>query len=180
MITDPDYKPQAKEREQLFMDLYKRGFPGVASYVSRMGGDFEQAKDVFQDALLVYYEKTRLPDFSPNSGEVAYLFGVCKHLWIKRYKTGKINTPWEDTLDVPAVDALQPSSNRILRYLEAAGHKCMELLRAFYYDQHKLEEIASTFGFSGTRSATVQKYKCLEKVREKVKEKSLVYEDFFE
>lgn len=180
MRTDPDLKARAKEREQLFAALYKRGFPAVARYVSRMGGDFEQAKDVFQEALLVYYEKTRRPDFRTNSGEMAYIFGVCKHLWIKRHKTNKRNTPWKDGLDLPEPEALQPSAHKILRYLEAAGHKCMDLLRAFYYERQKPEEIASAFGFSGIRSATVQKFKCLEKVREKVKEKSLVYEDFFE
>ena len=54
----------------------------------------------------------------------------------------------------------------------------MELLKSFYYDELPLNDIAETYGFSGVRSATVQKYKCLEKVRETVKEKSLTYEDF--
>jgi len=43
-----------------------------------------------------------------------------------------------------------------------------------------LQEIADEYGYSGVRSATVQKFKCLEKVRESVKEKSLVYDDFME
>jgi len=54
----------------------------------------------------------------------------------------------------------------------------MDLLRSFYYDELPLNDIAETYGFSGIRSATVQKYKCLEKVRETVKEKALTYEDF--
>ena len=56
----------------------------------------------------------------------------------------------------------------------------MELLRSFYYDQQPLTDIAGKFGFSGVRSATVQKYKCLEKVRETIKERSLTYEDFID
>jgi hypothetical protein len=32
----------------------------------------------------------------------------------------------------------------------------------------------------GVRSATVQKYKCMEKIRETIKDRSLVYEDFIE
>jgi len=54
------------------------------------------------------------------------------------------------------------------------------LLRAFYYDKLSMSKIANRFGFSSERSATVQKYKCLEKVRDLVKEKSLSYEDFLE
>ena len=56
----------------------------------------------------------------------------------------------------------------------------MKLLKGFYYDQLPLTDIATAFGFSGVRSATVQKYKCLEKVRETIKQKALQYEDFME
>jgi hypothetical protein len=56
----------------------------------------------------------------------------------------------------------------------------MELLQAFYYDKLPMNTIAGLFGFGGERSATVQKYKCLEKVRDIVKDKSLTYEDFLE
>jgi hypothetical protein len=67
-----------------------------------------------------------------------------------------------------------------MHYLETAGQKCMELLKAFYYDNLPVISIAGLFGYSGERSATVQKYKCMEKVRETIKEKHLQYEDFVE
>jgi hypothetical protein len=41
-----------------------------------------------------------------------------------------------------------------------------------------MKQIAQRFGLSGERSAAVQKHKCLEKVRNTVKEKALTYEDF--
>jgi hypothetical protein len=56
----------------------------------------------------------------------------------------------------------------------------MQLLSAFYYEKLDMETLAEQFGFSGPRSATVQKFKCLEKVKETVKEKSLRYEDIIE
>jgi hypothetical protein len=56
----------------------------------------------------------------------------------------------------------------------------MEILKAFYYDNLSANTIAGLFGYSGIRSATVQKYKCMEKVRETIKENSLAYEDFVE
>jgi hypothetical protein len=65
-----------------------------------------------------------------------------------------------------------------MHFLETTGKKCMELLRSFYYDNVPLADAAKLFGFSGVRSATVQKYKCLEKIRETIKQRSLTYEDF--
>lgn len=164
------------QRQQLFISLYKKAFPVVAKYISRMGGSFDEAKDVFQDALIVVYEKSQL---SALNNDTAYLVGTAKHLWLKRYRQTSSNVPL-GSIDLFDEDIATPSNNRLLRFLETAGNKCMELLKGFYYDQLSLTEIAEGFGYSGVRSATVQKYKCLEKVRETIKQKALVYDDFMD
>ncbi|MDB5003088.1 MAG: polymerase subunit sigma-70 [Mucilaginibacter sp.] len=170
---------RSAQRQELFIALYKKAFPVVAKYISRMGGSFDEAKDVFQDALVIYYEKS-LATSSTLNNDTAYLVGTAKHLWIKRYRESNQNIPLNN-IDV-AFDEEQgtPSNSRLMRFLETAGKKCMELLKGFYYDQLSLAEIADEFGYSGVRSATVQKYKCLEKVRETIKQKALVYDDFME
>jgi hypothetical protein len=43
-----------------------------------------------------------------------------------------------------------------------------------------MKQIAGLFGYSGERSVTVQKYKCLEKVRDTIKQNALHYEDFID
>jgi len=167
----------AAAREKLFIALYKSTFPSVAGYVSKMGGTFDAAKDIFQDALVIYYEKAISSDLVINSNEKAYLLGISKHLWLRKFKGDMLNTSL-DGIDVTLDIEEQPSESKLLHFLETAGKKCMELLRSFYYDQVPLADAANLFGFSGVRSATVQKYKCLEKVRETIKERSLTYEDF--
>jgi predicted DNA-binding protein YlxM (UPF0122 family) len=72
----------------------------------------------------------------------------------------------------------QAQHDRLLHFLERSGKQCMELLTAFYYDKLSMQRIAARFGFSGERSATVQKYKCLEKVRTAVHQKNMQYDDF--
>ncbi|MBS1503007.1 MAG: sigma-70 family RNA polymerase sigma factor [Bacteroidetes bacterium] len=167
----------AKHREKLFIGLYKSTFPTVARYISKMGGNFDEAKDIFQDALVVWYEKTVGGEVILKSNEQAYLLGIAKHLWLKKHKDNCRYTPI-DEFDAENEDEAQASDSKLMNFLQTAGKKCMNLLRSFYYDQLPLNDIAETFGFSGVRSATVQKYKCLEKVRETVKERSLTYEDF--
>ncbi|MES2426096.1 MAG: sigma-70 family RNA polymerase sigma factor [Bacteroidota bacterium] len=177
-MYDISNSDRTTQRQELFIRLYKSAFPVVAKYVSRMGGSFDEAKDVFQDALVVYYEKVVT---SPNlfSNDIAYLVGTAKNLWLKRYRQSTQNVPL-DNLDVFDEEQETPSKTRLMRFLETAGKKCMELLKGFYYDQLSFAEIADEFGYSGVRSATVQKYKCLEKVRETIKQKALVYDDFME
>ena len=167
----------AEGREKLFIALYKSVFPSVAKYVAKMGGAFDEAKDVFQDALVIYYEKVVAGSDNIRTNEKAYIFGIARHLWLKNFNLHNPNVARSD-FDIEIEGEPQISDNKLLSFLQTAGKKCMDLLRSFYYDEHPLNEIAERFGFSGVRSATVQKYKCLEKVRETVKEKSLTYEDF--
>ncbi|MCJ8210077.1 sigma-70 family RNA polymerase sigma factor [Mucilaginibacter sp. RS28] len=169
-----------KEREAFFMALYKKVFPVVARYVSRRGGNEDDAADIFQDSVVIYYEKVVSGDMDCKD-EQAYLMGICKNLWLKRFNNGK-NLPFNEQFDdlIAEDKPVQPAVEKLMHYLENAGQKCMNLLRAFYYDQLPLKDIAALLGYSGERSATVQKYKCLEKVRATVKQKALQYEDFVE
>ncbi|HWZ36376.1 MAG TPA: sigma factor, partial [Mucilaginibacter sp.] len=101
------------QRQQLFIDLYKSAFPAVAKYVSRLGGSFDEAKDVFQDALVAYYEKTTGAPSALNN-DTAYLVGIAKNLWLRRYRQSAQNLPLTD-LDM-AFDELEesPSNNRLM------------------------------------------------------------------
>lgn len=166
-------------REEFFIRLYKKAFPVVAKYISRRGGSFDEAKDVFHDALVIYYEKTVQQVLNNSIDETAYLVGTAKHLWLRKFSCDK-KVVSLDGVEVPTDDEEELSTPRLMRFLTKAGSKCMELLKSFYYDEAPLNEIAEAFGFSGVRSATVQKYKCLEKVRETIKQKALHYEDFVE
>jgi len=169
-----------KTNETLFIDLYKSAFPPVSSFVHKMGGDFEEAKDIFQDALVIYYEKTRTQAFNEEHSSAHYITGIARHLWYKKYRETKSNTSLNNMTDLKAEEEEPNVSENLLRFVEASGKKCMELLKAFYYEKLNMKELSTKFGFSGERSATTQKYKCLEKVRNGIKERSLTKEDFYE
>jgi DNA-directed RNA polymerase specialized sigma24 family protein len=167
----------AEDRARLFISFYKSVFPAVAKYVSKMGGSFDEAKDIFQDALVAWYEKAASDDLVLRSDEKSYIFGISRNLWLKKHQHNSHYVPL-DGYDAGSEEKATISDSKILNFLQTAGKKCLDLLRSFYYDELPLTDIANAFGFSGVRSATVQKYKCLEKVRETVKEKALTYEDF--
>jgi DNA-directed RNA polymerase specialized sigma24 family protein len=171
-----------QQRKSFFTELYKLAFPNVARFVANRGGTLQDAKDIFQDGLVIYYEKEvrgDMPDVMPE----AYLLGICKHLWIRKFKSDvryALFDPFEKNIDIGDEVALPVETEKLLSLLERAGKRCLELLTAFYYHRTPMTEIAKVFGFSGERSATVQKFKCIEKLRDEIKNKSLTYEDFIE
>ncbi|MFI5157355.1 MAG: RNA polymerase sigma factor [Sphingobacteriales bacterium] len=168
-----------EQRETFFLALYKKAFPVTARHVARMGGSLEEAQDIFQDTLVIYYEKVASAQAGIIINEKAYLLGIAKKIWYQRYKASSKNLPLNG-FDTEVVPDEQFATGKILHYLETAGKKCMELLKAYYYDHLPVGDVATLFGYSGIHSATVAKYKCLEKVRETVKQNSLNYADFIE
>lgn len=171
------------DRRQLFEELYEQTFPHVAGFVSRMGGTFEEARDIFQDALIIFYEKTMEGTLDVYTSSEAYIMGIAKHLWVRKYKKDRDKVALEDLerhIGLPEEDPRPLATGRLLRLVELAGSKCLEMLQAFYYAKRSMSEITGAFGYRSVRSATVQKYKCLEKIRNKIKAKSMTYEDFTE
>jgi RNA polymerase sigma factor (sigma-70 family) len=170
-------------REKLFTDLYERAFPSVARFVSKMRGSFQDAKDIFHDALVIYYEKIQDEKLTINSEPEAYVLGIARHLWMRKFNRDHKSLSF-DALesDITTEDnfTADVSDRKLLQFLERTGKRCMDLLQAFYYEKMAMTTIASLFGFRNEHSATVQKYKCIEKVRDTIKEKSMNYEDFLE
>jgi DNA-directed RNA polymerase specialized sigma24 family protein len=170
------------DQEQHLTELYAQTFPLVARFVSKMGGTFPDAKDVFQDALVIFYEKQVNGTLAVALSAEAYILGIAKHVWLRKFRQDKARFafgPGEAQISIPP-DNFGEADNRLLALVQLSGRKCLELLQAFYYDKLGLPDIARAFGYQTVRSATVQKYKCLEKIRAHVKEKAISYEDLAE
>lgn len=144
-----------------------------------MGASREDARDLFQDALIVLYEKCRQDPYFQVDHPSAYLCAVARRLWQHQRTGGAATTealPEDQVLGIPDDFYAQDQKEfRLLGLLEKAGQKCLQILQAFYYHEWSLSEIARHFGYRSVRSATVQKYKCLEKVREYTQQKSNNY-----
>lgn len=166
-------------RESTIMEWYKEVFPIAASHIQRKGGNLEEAKEVFQEAIVIYYEKLMSKDFRPIVSDKAYLMGIVKKRWLKQYRK-IIGEESIESIEMADEKLQMPLANKLLEYLLKSGERCMDLLQSFYYERLTMKQVAGRHGFASERSATVQKYKCLEKVRNEVKRKSLSYEDFFE
>jgi RNA polymerase sigma factor (sigma-70 family) len=189
MEADLTVKPKARvdssaaSRDIFFQDLYESSFPSVASFVKQQEGSFQDAKDIFQDALIIYFERSSEERLTITVSADRYILGIAKHLWLRKFRDDKRKVSLDDferALYIPVDFYPSVMSSRLLHFLEVAGKKCLDLLRSFYFERNTLKQVASELGYSSEHSAAVQKYKCLEKIRESIKEKSVTYEDFFE
>jgi hypothetical protein len=108
---------------------------------------------------------------------------LTKHLWIRKFNRDKKLVPLserEKAIEIPADYFPSVNTSMLLSFLERAGEKCLNLLSSFYLREKKIAEITKDFEFRSEHSTSVQKYKCIEKLREAIKQKPELHESLFE
>ncbi|BDD09616.1 hypothetical protein FUAX_20480 [Fulvitalea axinellae] len=150
--------------EGVLADLYKKHFHKITSMITRQGGGMEEAQDVFQEALVAFWQNSRKEDFKLTAQIGTYLYSVCRNLWTKelsrrqRFSTEEADKPIESDYD-------RDERVRIIR--ECVGkmsETCKKVLTLFYFDGLRMERIASELGYSSTDAVKTQKYKCKKKL----------------
>jgi len=174
--------------DQLIIETLKKGqydkvlnklyesYPTVRSFISKNGGNEEDVKDVFQDALTIFFQKASNQDFVLSSKISTYLFSVSKYIWKDRLKQKNkfiYKEEWaESVLFEEEIEDLRDEVSLMNRIFEQLGEGCQKLLNAFYILKLTMAEISKEFSYSNSESAKNQKYKCLERAKSFAKELS--------
>jgi RNA polymerase sigma factor (sigma-70 family) len=153
--------------------LYLRYFSTIQHFVTNNNGSFDDAKDVFQEAMITLYEKVQNDSFTLTCQIKTYLFSICKHLWLKRLQQmGKYSAPLSseeesisvetDMEDFEQKDAAFAIMDRALNSL---GEPCKSLLEGYYLNKKGMQVLAEEFGYTNADNAKNQKYKCLMRLK---------------
>jgi RNA polymerase sigma factor (sigma-70 family) len=147
-------------------------YPVVRKHITANSGSRQEAEDIFQDALIVLFNKVKAGNFELRSGLNTYLFGVCRLLWLEelRKKDKKISSEklaFEE-LAVSYIETDLEEDNKAKQAQQAVeklGAKCKQLLELFYFKKTSMKEIAQQLGFATEGVAKNQKYRCIEKAK---------------
>ena len=153
--------------------LYKSHFSMIQHFVTNNNGSFDDARDIFQEAMITLYEKVQMGNFTLTCQIKTYLFSICKNLWLKRLQQmGKYSAPLstqEETISVEEdLDRFEKNDAAFAimdRALNSLGEPCKSLLEGYYLNKKGMQELASQFGYTNADNAKNQKYKCLMRLK---------------
>lgn len=168
----------AQGRRAATEQVYRQHVPVITHWIVNNGGTDSDAADVFQEAMVVLFEKAQSEDFRLTCRIGTYLFAVSKHLWYKKLQQNQRqpgllseNAGSDDGSDWAYEEDLDVHRERELHYeqlnaaLDQLGEPCRSLLKAFYHQDKSMQEIASDFGYTNPDNAKTQKYKCLNRLK---------------
>ena len=153
--------------------IYKNNFNMVQGLIINNNGSVEDSKDIFQEAMIVLYEKVRAGDFVLNCQIKTYVYSVCRRLWLKRLQQLSRFTTEIHSVEtsVPVEDDLEKHEKRDAEFemmdkaIDSLGEPCKSLLIAYYLKKKSMVEIATGFGYTNADNAKTQKYKCLMRLK---------------
>jgi RNA polymerase sigma factor (sigma-70 family) len=157
--------------------IYKEYFPLIRFLVTENGGSGEDAEDVFQDGIIIIYNKISLNQLKLTSSFKTYMYSVCRNLWLQKLNKRKAIfdklTDVEEYIDLPK-DMLQEASleeaelHRIIQvHFLSLADDCQKLLRLFTKNI-PLREIASMLGYKTEKYAKTRKYLCKEELKKRI------------
>ncbi len=149
--------------------IYRDNFSSIQSFILNNNGSVEDARDIFQEAMIVLYENAGKETFKLNCQIKTYLYSVCRRLWLKRLQQlGKYNYNLENLVDIVPVDAeiedhekRNDDFNLMENAMSKIGEPCKSLLDGYYLQKKNMQELALEFGYTNADNAKTQKYKCL-------------------
>ncbi len=155
--------------------MYKELYPKLERYVLMNSGSKDDSKDVFQEAILVFYTNVMENKIDRISEITGFILTVGRNIWIN--KARKLNKQVGATA-LESHEELSPSplaslimSEKWAAYQElfdSLGDKCRDLLTYSVYDKLSMKEIAAKMGFPNENAAKTHNYRCKQKLMELV------------
>jgi RNA polymerase sigma factor (sigma-70 family) len=159
--------------EIVLKKLYTTYFPMVLQLIINNNGNEDDAKDIYQEAIIVLYNKVKSGQFELSSKLKTYIYSVCRRLWLKRLS--QMNRYGGDIRDfeeyLPVDDEVDNHNERDIQFdkmenaLQLLGEPCKTIMEDFYIHNRSMQDICERFGYTNADNAKTQKYKCLQRLK---------------
>lgn len=184
-ITNKEYlRGIANNDFSLLQKVYEQSLPEIIRYVKKNSGTLDDAKDVFQEGIMVIFKKVKEDRLVLTTSFHAFLFMVCKRIWLKKLKRkGHKEVPFEEKWEFSFEEDFDEEFlsaqkwalfNQKFAQLTAECQKVLKML--FNGDSSK--EIAGIMGYTEDY-AKRKKYKCKLSLTDLIK-KDLTYKSLID
>lgn len=172
-----------KNDSSVINEIYKNFSGKIIAFIKNNNGTTDDARDVFQDALMTIYHKAKESNFTLTCPFEAYLFMICKSNWINKLKRNSktavtINDgngyKYEIDKEQKNIDEMLSEYDKMKLYqskFDQLGEVCKQLITLSWTDM-SMEQVAEkmnlTYAF-----ARKKKSECISKLTNMIQNDSL-------
>jgi RNA polymerase sigma factor (sigma-70 family) len=168
---------ELRTNHHYYASLYRQHRVVVFQHLKQFTKDEAYLADLYQDAIIVLFEKAKDPEFTLTCSIRTYLIAICRNQIFKRAgRTPEIvniegertnyNDWLTDQLEMERKKSQLDKLDSVLNHFESIAQKCYELLYRFFYMKESFDLIAKVMGYTNADNAKNQKARCQKKLRE--------------
>lgn len=155
--------------ERALDELYRKYYRMMTRAIIKNNGTEEEAKDIYQEALIVFWQKAVSRQLVLTSKISTYLYSICLNLWRKELdRKSRLLHEEKDGIEYIDNESLE-RSKIIHQCIKQLGDTCQKILMYYYFDDMSLQDIANKLGFANAETAKTKKYKCKKRLDNLVK-----------
>lgn len=179
-MKDSEILDRISEGDERALDyLYRKYYRMMTNIVLKNSGTEEEAKDVYQEALLVFWQKASSGNLVLTSKISTYLYSICLNQWRKELdRKSRLSGEMVDSMEFQSHED-QERLSIVMKCIEELGDTCKKILTYYYFDGLSMSDIAKRMNFANTDTAKTKKYKCKMKLDNLIKERYSTT-DFFD
>lgn len=179
-MKDSEILDRIRKGDERALDyLYKKYYRMMTNIVLKNNGTEEEAKDVYQETLLAFWQKAVSGKLVLTSKISTFLYSICLNQWRKELeRKSKLSHEEVDSEEYQTHEA-QERYNVVMQCISELGDTCKKILTYYYFDGFNMTDIAEKMNFANTDTAKTKKYKCKKKLDSLIKERYSTT-DFFD
>jgi RNA polymerase sigma factor (sigma-70 family) len=166
-----------EQQTSCIRQLYKEFFPLAKSIVERNSGSIEDAEDVFQDGMVVLYQKSLSGKIILDCSLKTYFYSICKNIWKQRLDR-KWRLLFGDNVAEEPYESYEHFTREIReeelekkrlfqKHFLGLPSACQKVLELFLLNT-PLKDIATMMGFKNEEYAKTRKYMCKNMLRKRI------------
>lgn len=169
-MKDSEIIERIKRGDEQALDfLYKKNYRMMVKMIIKNNGSEEEAKDIYQEALIVLWQKVLSQDFTLTSKLSTFLYSICQNLWRKELeRKSKLTNEESNESEIFDIDKKE-RIEIINQCINDLGETCKKILTYYYFDKLSMNDIAEKLGFANSDTAKTKKYKCKQELDKKIK-----------
>lgn len=153
--------------------LYKAYFPMVLQLIINNNGNEDDAKDIYQETIIVLYNRIKGGGFKLTSKLKTFIYSIARRLWLKKLNHASSQIvhvhDYQEYMQVDNELGEHNEKEKRFQQMFAAmnqmGEPCRTIIEDFYMHNRSMQEICEKFGYTNTDNAKTQKYKCLQRLK---------------
>lgn len=165
------------QNDKAIAELYTEFFPSIRQFIYRNHGNNDDARDIFNDAIMVVVLKGREGELNLNCSLKTYLYAISRNLWLKKIKSERLEMIPYDQIEDSMLGAGLVEENEFdehrakllyQKHFARMSSICRDLISHFLAGK-TYKEIIEEMNFDSESYARKRKYRCIKILIKKIK-----------